>query len=257
MTPAPEAGSPASWPGLRSVAIGGGVVAVWWLGVTLLRVPVYLLPPPGMVAGKLVFLATDAGLARHVLATVTEIALGFGIGAVAGLGVGAVLVRMPRLERLLAPFILLLQTAPKIALAPLLLLWLGLGLAPKVVLIAIVVFFPVMTGAMAGLAGVDANYHALARLLQLSPWTRFIRIEMPFAGPGIFAGLRIASTHAVTAAVVGELIGTSSGLGYLLSLGQENNDPAVVLATIILLSAIGWSFHEVIYRIEKNITFKK
>ena len=125
-------------------------------------------------------------------------------------------------------------------------------MGPKVTLIAIVTFFPVMAGAMAGFSSVEKSYHDLAQLLRLSRWQRFRRLELPFSLPPIFAGLRIASTQAVTAAVVGELIGATYGLGYLLSLGQENGDASVVIVAILILSTIGWGFHELIRMIERR-----
>jgi ABC-type Fe3+ transport system permease subunit len=105
----------------------------------------------------------------------------------------------------------------------------------------------------AGLAALEAPYRDLGRLLRLSPWQHFRRIELPFALPPIFAGLRIASTQAVTAAVIGELMGATFGLGYLLSLGQENGDAAVVIVAVLILSTIGWGFHEVIRLAERRL----
>ena len=201
---------------------------------------------PDAIASRFVFLARSAELAEHIRVTLSEIAIGFGIGGLLGVALGWMFVHVPRLGRLLSPLILLLQTAPKIAIAPLLLLWLGLDMGPKVTLIAIVTFFPVMAGAMAGFSSVEKSYHDLAQLLRLSRWQRFRRLELPFSLPPIFAGLRIASTQAVTAAVVGELIGATYGLGYLLSLGQENGDASVVIVAILILSTIGWGFHELI-----------
>ncbi|MBN9061096.1 MAG: ABC transporter permease [Rhizobiales bacterium] len=219
-------------------------LAAWQIIVVVFQAPAYLLPSPLVVAQKFSLLAGTGDLGRHVLSTLAEVLAGSLAGAVAGLLCGWLFTRLPVLGRLLSPLILLLQTAPKIAIAPILLLWLGLGLAPKVVLVAIVAFFPVMAGAAAGLAGVDKSYRDLARLLRLSAWTRFRRIDLPFAAPPAFAGLRIASTQAMTAAVVGELMGATYGLGYLLNLGQENNDAGVVIAAILMLCVMGWLLHE-------------
>ena len=256
MNARPDAAAPAARI-LRAALRAGTVlfvcVATWWLLVALLRVPAYLLPGPDVIAGKIVFLARAAQLERHVAATVAEIVLGSGIGAASGIACGWLFDRSPRLGRLLSPLILLLQTAPKIAIAPLLLLWLGLGLGPKVTLIAIVVFFPVLAGTVAGLGSVEPACRDLARLLRLGAFARFRRIELPFALPAIFAGLRIASTQAVTAAVVGELIGATAGLGYLLSLGQENNDAGVAMAAIAMLSILGWALHELVRAVETRI----
>jgi NitT/TauT family transport system permease protein len=148
-------------------------------------------------------------------------------------------------ERLTTPLILLLQTAPKIAIAPLLLLWLGLGPAPKIVLIAIVTFFPVMTGMLSGLRFVNKSFLDLAKVLKLTPMQRFLHIELPAALPTLFAGATVATTLAMTAAVIGELMGSSEGMGYLLSMGQENADTATVIGMVLLLSLTGWLFYEV------------
>lgn len=238
---------------LRAAAVLAGAVAVWWGAVIVFRIPAFLLPTPDAVLARFLFMAREGQLERHAAATLTELGLGFAVGAAAGLLVGWAFDRLPLLGRLLSPLILLLQTAPKIAIAPLLLLWLGLGLGPKVVLIALVSFFPVLTGTVAGLAAVEPGYRDLSRLLDLSAATRFRRVELPFALPAIFAGLRIATTQAVTAAVVGELIGATFGLGYLLSVGQENNDAALVLAAILMLSTLGWAMHEVVRAVETRV----
>jgi NitT/TauT family transport system permease protein len=235
---------------LRSLAIA---IAIWWIVVLVANVPAYLLPAPDAVAARFVFLAQAAELAKHIRVTLAEIGAGFILGGLFGVMFGWLFVRVPLLGRLLSPLILLLQTAPKIAIAPLLLLWLGLDMGPKIALIAIVTFFPVMAGAAAGFAAVEKPYQDLATLLHLSPWQRFRRIELPFSLPPIFAGLRIASTQAVTAAVIGELMGATYGLGYLLSLGQENGDASVVIVAILILSAIGWGFHELIRLGERHI----
>ncbi|WP_342363293.1 ABC transporter permease [Terrarubrum flagellatum] len=238
---------------LQRLAVVLGALALWQLAVVVFKMPAYLLPLPFVVAQKFALLAGSAELSRHIAATLTEVLAGSAIGAAAGLLCGWLFARIPLLGRLLSPLILLLQTAPKIAIAPLLLLWLGLGLGPKVVLIAIVAFFPVMAGTVAGLSGVDKSYRDLARLLKLSAWTRFRRIELPFAAPPVFAGLKIASTQAMTASVVGELMGATYGLGYLLSLGQENNDAGVVIAAILMLCVMGWALHEAVRLTERRL----
>lgn len=226
------------------------VLAAWWAAGPLLGVPGWLLPGPVETAATLIFLATNASLAWHVGLTLGEIAAGFVIGGAVGIATGWLFTRLPWLERLLWPLILLVQTAPKIALAPLFVLWLGLGMAPKVVLIAIVSFFPAMAGTQSGLRTVERSWHDLATILRMPAWRRFARVELPLALPEILAGLRIASTHAVTAAVIGELIGATGGLGYLLSVGQENADAKVTMAAILLLCALGWALHELVRRVE-------
>lgn len=229
---------------LRRLGMLLAAVAAWQLAVTAFNAPAYLLPSPLTVLDRIRLIAGTGELGRHVGTTLAEVLLGSAAGAALGLFFGWLFAKAPALGRLLSPLVLLLQTAPKIAIAPLLLLWLGLGLGPKVVLIAIVVFFPVMAGTVAGLTGVEKSYRDLATLLRLSAWKRFRRIELPFAAPPVLAGLKIAATQAMTAAVVGELMGATYGLGYLLSLGQENNDAGVVVAAILMLCVMGWALYE-------------
>lgn len=236
---------------LRAAGGLAGAVAVWWGSVVLFGIPAFLLPSPVDVVPKLAFLIENASLFSHLWTTVSEILEGFVLGGAVGIATGILFVRLPRLERLSAPLILLVQTAPKIAIAPLLLLWLGLGPMPKVVLVAIVTFFPAMAGTMTGFRYIEAPFHDLARVLRLTRWQKILRIEVPFALPPILGSLRVASTQAVTAAVIGELMGANRGLGYLLAMGQENNDAAIVIAVVILLSLIGWGFYEIVSLVER------
>ncbi|QOL79562.1 ABC transporter permease [Pseudooceanicola spongiae] len=229
------------------------ITVLWGGGVLLFDVPEYLLPGPLTVLSRLAFLNANAGLMGHVQVTLIEIFWGFLVGLLAGVMTAVVFVRLPITERLATPLILLLQTAPKIAIAPLLLLWLGLGPAPKIVLIAIVTFFPVMTGMVSGLRFVNKSYLDLAQVLKLSPWQRFVHIELPAALPTVFAGATVATTLAMTAAVIGELMGANKGLGYLLSAGQENADTASVIGIVLVLSLMGWLFYEVFEALRRRM----
>lgn len=231
---------------VRALLSLAGFVVLWWGAVWGFDVPAFLLPSPDAVARRLVFLALNAGLWQHTATTFAQILAGFAIGAALGIATGAVFARLPRLERLATPLILLIQTAPKIAIAPLLILWLGLGPGPKVVLVAIVTFFPAMTGALTGLRYIGKSYRDLAQIVGLSTWQRLTRIDLPFAVPPIVAGLRVATTQAVTAAVVAEMMGANHGLGYLLTAGQESSDSPTVIGVIVLLSLGGWGFYEIV-----------
>ncbi|BCH21018.1 ABC transporter permease [Mesorhizobium sp. L-8-3] len=216
-------------------------IAAWWLAVALFGVPEYLVPSPPALASKFWFLATQAGLFGHVPVTLIEIVAGFVIGAAIGIVMAVLFVRLPLLEIVLDPLIIFMQTAPKIAIAPLLLLWLGLGATPKVVLVAIVVFFPVLSNMISALRSIDPNLLALAKILRMNGWSRLWRIELPQALPLLFTGMKVGVTLAVTAAVIGELMGARAGLGYLLSLGQETADIGLVLVSVILLSLLGYA----------------
>ncbi|MFC5584683.1 ABC transporter permease [Nitratireductor kimnyeongensis] len=229
------------------------IVALWGGGVFLFNVPDYLLPSPAAVIARMAFLYENANLLGHVYVTVTEIFWGFLLGFLAGILAALLFARFPVSERMSTPLILLLQTAPKIAIAPLLLLWLGLGPAPKIVLVAIVTFFPVMTGMLSGLRFVNKSYLDLACVLKLSPLQRFLHIELPSALPTLFAGATVATTLAMTAAVIGELMGANEGVGYLLSSGQENADTATVIGMVLLLSLMGWSFYELFEALRRRM----
>lgn len=219
-----------------------GIVALWSAAVHLFDVPAYLLPGPLDVAERIVFLFQRANLLWHIYVTLTEILGGFFLGALVGVASAIAFSRSPLLLRLTTPLILLLQTTPKIAIAPLLLLWLGLGAAPKIVLVAIVTFFPVMTAMLSGITYMNKSYADLAGVLRLSAWQRFRHIELPASLPTLFAGATVATTLAMTAAVIGELMGANKGVGFLLANGQENADTATVIGMVILLSFLGWAF---------------
>lgn len=219
-----------------------GIVALWGAAVPVFDIPEYLLPGPIEVAESLVFHFQRSALLWHISVTLWEILGGFAFGAAFGIASAIAFSRSPLLLRVSTPLILLLQTMPKIAIAPLLLLWLGLGAAPKIFLVAIVTFFPVMTAMLSGIRYMNKSYADLAGVLRLTPWQRFRHIELPASIPTLFAGATVASTLAMTAAVIGELMGANKGIGFLLANGQENADTASVIAMVILLSLLGWLF---------------
>ncbi|EKF43052.1 ABC transporter inner membrane protein [Nitratireductor indicus C115] len=215
-------------------------ILLWWGLVRVFEVPAYLVPSPADLGAKAWFLTTQAGLFSHVPVTVFEILAGFVIGTVVGVLTAVLFARAPLVELVLNPLIIFVQTAPKIAIAPLLLLWLGLGATPKIVLVAIVTFFPVLSNMLSALRSIDPNLLSLARILRMNPLQRLWRIELPQSVPLLFAGMKVGVTLAVTAAVIGELMGARAGLGYLLSLGQETADVGLVLVAVILLSLVGY-----------------
>ncbi len=238
---------------LGRLAVAAAAVALWWAAVVLLRIPAYVLPAPEALLAKAVFLWQEAGLPAHILVTVEELAAGLALGALAGVAVGQLFGHQPLAERLLSPLVVLAQTVPKISLAPLLALWMGLGPAPKVALIAVVAFFPVMAYARIAVRTVEGDVRALADLLRLGPWRRFRLIELPHSLPLVLAGLRVATTQGVTAAVIAELMGAKAGLGFLLSTGQETADVGVVLVSLAVLSLLGWGLYEAVGAAERRL----
>ncbi len=220
-----------------------GIVALWSAAVLIFNVPRYLLPGPSEVVRRIAFLFERSDLLWHIQVTVYEIVAGFSLGSLVGVSSGILFSRFPLALRIATPLILLVQTVPKIAIAPLLLLWLGLGLAPKIALVAIVTYFPVMTAMVSGIRYMNKSYADLSGVLRLTSWQRFWHIELPAALPTVTAGATVATTLAVTAAVIGELMGANRGLGFLLANGQENADTATVIGMVVLLSVIGWAFY--------------
>jgi ABC-type nitrate/sulfonate/bicarbonate transport system, permease component len=238
---------------MRHVLILAAFLLLWTSALALFSVPDYLVPSPYQLAEKTWFLATRAGLLWHIPVTVIEIVAGYVIGVLVGIAAALIFYRAPVVEDILNPLIVFIQTAPKIAIAPLLLLWLGLDMTPKVVLVAIVTFFPVLATMLSALRSMPTMLDELARILHLSPLQRVWRLELPQSLPLLFSGLKVAATLAVTAAVIGELMGARAGLGYLLSLGQETSDTQLVLVSVLILSLLGYLLYLAIQAAERRL----
>ena len=225
---------------LPVVLAGVVFVVVWKLTVVIGNYPPFILPPPEMVAVRL-FQAWSAGtLTPHALATLAEIGWGLLFGSLSAVAVGYVLARSPLVERLFSPYLVAAQATPILALAPLLVLWLGTGLAPKIVICALIVFFPVAVATMVGIRSVDSRLLELGRSLRATRWQIVRHLEIPAALPQILGGLRVGATLAVIGAVVGEWAGADRGLGYLVNLARGSLfDIPLMFATLVTIAAIG------------------
>ena len=200
-------------------------------------VPAYLIPSPGAVAQTLV--AEWPLLLEHTLVTTQETIIGFLLAAVIGVGTAVLLVYSPTAEKSLYPLILFAQVIPKIAIAPILVVWFGFGLTPKIILAVLIAFFPVVVSAVAGLRSVDPELLELSATMGASRWKTFRKIRFPAALPHLMSGLKVAVTLAVVGAVVGEFVGADRGLGFVLLLASGNLDAPLLFADLILMSAIG------------------
>jgi NitT/TauT family transport system permease protein len=224
----------ASWrPALVLVA----VVAVWWFVTWREMVPAYLVPAPQDVAATL--WADRTLLLEHTWVTTQETLIGFVLASVIGVVAAIVLVYSPTAEKSLYPLILFAQVIPKIAIAPILVVWFGVGLTPKVILAVLIAFFPVVVSAVAGLRSVDPELLELSSTMGASRWKTFVKVRFPSALPSLMSGLKVAVTLAVVGAVVGEFVGATEGLGYVLLLASGNLDAPLLFADLILMSAIG------------------
>ena len=209
-----------------------------WLPA-LTRVPEFILPPPSKVWSEFLRMLDNERLMRHTGITSAEVVIGFVIGSALGAVIGFILGVAPRAELVLSPYILALQIAPKVAFAPLFVMWMGYTMYPKILVAILIVFFPVMVNVLTAIRTVDPDLVNLARSFSATRWQIFRMIEYPATMPPLFSGLRIAATLAVIGVVVGELVGGNMGLGYLLIFGEGQGNTAAVFVTIILLTVIG------------------
>src|SRR5215470_1720654 len=208
-------------------------------GPGLLGIPPFIVPPLSTIAAEGLRMWNVSHLAFHTAVTFAEVVAGFALGSLLGAMIGYLLGMSPAAELALSPYILALQIAPKVAFAPLFILWMGFTVYPKILVAVLTVFFPVMVNVLTAIRAVDPDLINLARSFKATRAQIFWKIEFPASLPPLFAGLRIASTLAVVGVVVGELVGGNLGLGFLLSFGEGQANTAMVFVAIVLLTAIG------------------
>ena len=213
------------------------VLVVWEIVSILGSVPSYLLPAPTAIFGRI--LSSWSVLWHNAIVTTSEVIIGFVVGVVLGIGLAIPIAYSRLVNNMIYPLIIASQAVPKIAIAPLLVLWLGFELGPKIAVTALMVFFPITVTAAEGFASVDRNLLDLLRSVHASPAQIFFRIRFPHALPQIFSGLKIGITLAVVGAVVGEWVGADSGLGYLLVYANTLLDSTLLFAALFLLIALG------------------
>ena len=224
---------------IGSVALALLFLAAWeWLP-GLAGLPRFIVPPVSQVALEFLHMADTESLPLHTGVTLMEVAAGFVLGSLLGMFVGYSLGLSPSAEFVLSPYILALQIAPKVAFAPLFVMWFGYTVYPKILVAVLIVFFPVMINVLGAVRNVDRDMINLARSFSATRAQIFWKIEFPASMPALFSGLRIASTLAVIGVVVGEMVGADVGLGYLLVFGEGQANTAMVFVTIILLTIIG------------------
>jgi NitT/TauT family transport system permease protein len=215
--------------------VGGiGFVALWWLSVRLFGIQSFLLPTPDAVAGA-IGRETDY-LFRNAWVTLVEVLIGFALTVVIGLLIGGTLGTSRTIERATYPLLVGLNAVPKVAFAPLLLVWLGFDKSPKVVMVVLMCFFPIVLATITGLTTTSVDLVELSRSMSASRWQTFVKVRLPAALPQIFVGLKTAMPLAVIGALVGELLGGGAGLGFVIQ--NATSDTAVVFAAIVLLAVM-------------------
>jgi len=238
---------------LASVALLVLFLAAWQWGPGLLGIPTFIVPPLSMVAGEFVHAWQINHLLLHTGVTAAEVLTGFLLGSLLGAFVGYLLGMSPTAEFALSPYILALQIAPKVAFAPLFILWMGFTVYPKILVAILIVFFPVMVNVLTAIRGVDPDLVNLARAFKATRAQIFWMIEFPSSMPPMFAGLRIGSTLAVVGVVVGELVGGNRGLGYLLTFGEGQANTPMVFVSIVMLTLVGGIAYLAVILIERRV----
>jgi NitT/TauT family transport system permease protein len=232
----------------QPVLVFVGLIAVWWLAVALLDIPDYLLPPPQDVLPRL--FAARQSLWLNSMVTVEEIVLGFALSVVSAIPLGLLIALSPTAKRMLYPLLVFIQLVPKIAIAPLFVVWIGFGPTSKVMLTLLLTFFPLLLASIAGFQILDQRFLYLTRSMGATVWQTFRYLRFPSALPVIFGGLKTSATIAATAAIVAEFVGANKGLGYVLLQATGTLDTTLVFAVLFLLTIIGLALDGVVEIVE-------
>ncbi|PWC35892.1 ABC transporter permease [Azospirillum sp. TSO35-2] len=227
------------------------LLAAWEGYCRLSGIPALVVPPPSAVAAALWNGLAGGRLLPHIAMTATEMALGLALGCVVGFLAGVVLAEAPGLRRLLYPYIIASQVVPKLALAPLFIIWFGFGMTSTVAITALICFFPLLENTLTGLEQTDPNKRELFRMLRATRLQTLLRLKIPSGLPVILAGLRVAVVLALVGAVVGEFIGGRQGLGASIIAAQGMMDSALMFALFALITALGMIVYQATLRLER------
>ncbi|WP_162419686.1 ABC transporter permease [Microvirga brassicacearum] len=237
-------------PGITIVV----ALLIWEFSTRYFGIKEFILPAPSVVLATAVTIAPE--LMRNMWATLSVLLVGYGLGVVLGIALAVLMIILPPVRRALYPLVVMSQTIPKIAIAPLLILWFGVGPEPKVFIIALLAFFPVLVNTVAGLEGTDRGHLELMRSVNANLWKVYRHVRLPAAVPQIFAGLKLALTVSVIGAVVGEWVVGNQGLGYLLLAYNSSLLTANVFATLLLIILISAVLFYSITRIERVFSWR-
>ncbi len=224
-----------TWLGLASLLTA---LCIWWLVAQIAHLPAFILPSPMQVWLRFLSAAEDGSLFVNTGVTLLEILLGLFFGAGLATVLGYLVAKSRALERLLSPYLVASQAVPLVAIAPLLVIWFGPGMFSKVLICALIVFFPVLVNTVVGVRAVSPALQDLMHSLHASRRQILVKLEVPAALPVFLGGLRIGATLSVIGAVVGELVGSDSGLGFLINIGRGQYDTALVFVAVFMLIAL-------------------
>ncbi|HWL04403.1 MAG TPA: ABC transporter permease [Xanthobacteraceae bacterium] len=238
---------------LGSLAFGVVFLLAWQFLPPALGVPPYIIPTVTDLVTEFGRMAERERLIFHTSSTFFIGTIGFIIGSLLGAAIGYALGMSTLLEKVLSPYLLGLQIAPKVAFAPLFIMWFGYNAWPKLVVTILVVFFPILVNVLQSMKTVDRDMINLARAYSMSRWQIFWKIEVPASMPALMAGLRIGATLAVIGVTVGELVGGNTGLGYLITFGEGQANTAMVFNAIILLTLVGIILYAAVAALEARV----
>jgi len=228
-------------------------IASWELAPTLFNIPAFIVPKASAVAKEFVNAYQSNRLIYHTLMTAWQVVVGFTLGSLLGAAGGYLLGLSRTVEVVLSPYILALQIAPKVAFAPLFVMWFGFTVYPKILVAVLIVFFPVLVNVLTAIKSIEPQTINLARSFNATRAQVFWKIEFPASLPALFAGLRIGATLAVIGVVVGELVGGNFGLGFLLTVGEGQANTPLVFVAIIMLSLIGIGAYFAVELLERRV----
>jgi NitT/TauT family transport system permease protein len=225
--------------------------AVWEAACVLLKIPAYIVPAPHRVVEKII----NSGplLYSHSLISMAEILIGFVLASVCAVLCAIAMVHSRRVEAVLEPFLVVSQVIPKVALAPLFIIWFGHGILPKIIIAMLIAFFPVLVNAVVGLRSVDGEIIELMDSIAANRRQLFWRVRLPTSLPYIFPALKVAALLSVVGAMVGEFVGSDRGLGYLMVLGDVNLDTDLLFASLAVVTAFGMIIYSTIEIFERRI----
>ena len=241
-------------PALR-VAILIGSLALWEAAVRALRIPAFILPPPSQVGAALYRGAVSGIYLQHLWITLAETLLGFALGSAVAFVLGTALAVSRRTEYFLYPFIVMFQSMPKVALAPLVVIWFGLGLTSKVISAALIAFFPLLVNTVVGLRSADEDRVDLMRSLAASELQIFRMLRLPSALPFIMAGLEVAMVFSLVGAIVAEFVGAEAGLGMLIQSRNFSMDVAGEFAILFILAVMGLLLNTALVSVRRRVLF--
>jgi NitT/TauT family transport system permease protein len=228
-------------------------LVLWDVLVRVTGLPAFILPAPQAVAERFVRALSDGSLLRNASVTLFEILLGLASGAFSAILMGYAVAKSRLFERIVSPFLVASQAVPIVAIAPLLVIWFGQGIQSKVLICALIVFFPVLVNTVVGLRAVPRSLNELMHSLHASRWQILRHLEIPSAMPVFLGGLRIGATLSVIGAIVGEFVGADKGLGFLINVGRGQYDTALVFVAVFTLVGLALGLYGIVIYLEHRL----